>query len=191
MVLPPNGKRTSGPPTRGSLSWTPTWQRQDMKCRRGPEAPVDLCAIHRLISVKGAPRGCAVSKLHNCSVHSGGTRKTQMRRADDGPRWDWGSALRLTKEPIQLYEKKEEEQGGLGIPCDGKAGNKNFYLLSALVYTKARDPQRGGSKANTRKPLTSRMSDVHLALARAVAGLGPGGTLVSGGEACCPRLLSQ
>lgn len=96
----------------------------------------------------------------------------QRWRANDGPTWDWGSALRLTKEPVQLYGKKEEEQGGLGIPCDGKAGNKDFYLLSALVYTKARDPQRGGSKANVRQSLTSKMSKVHLALARAVAGLG-------------------
>jgi hypothetical protein len=30
------------------------------------EATVDLCAIHLLTSVNGAPWGCVVSKLHNC-----------------------------------------------------------------------------------------------------------------------------
>ena len=117
--------------------------------------------------------GCAVSKCTTVSAfHSGGTRKIQRRRADDGPKRDWGSALRLTKEPVPLCGKKEEEQGGLGIPCDGEAGNKDFHLLSASVYTKARDPQRGGSKAHVRKCLTAKMSKVQLALARAVAGLG-------------------
>lgn len=90
------------------------------------EAIVGLCAIHLLISANGAPWGCAVNNLHNCSVHSKGKRKIQMRQADDGPQMGLGKCTKLTKEVFQLFEKKEEEQEGSGSLVMAKQETKTF-----------------------------------------------------------------
>ena len=90
------------------------------------EAIVGLCAIHLLISANGAPWGCAVNNLHNCSVHSKGTKKIQMRQADDGPQMGLVKCTKADKGGLSAVREERRGTGGLGIPCDGKAGNKDF-----------------------------------------------------------------